>query len=373
MPFLKFGAQNRDLEPNGAFPTAPPFTTPPGDGPGRAAGSKTKLIVNGVAIERTSLGARRYYTGVMENLGWTGPVTVDRPARSRHLVRVSELLRLGRADSIYWSPSHRGPLWAYNHVVTVLDCINIEYIYRDDWRLPVIRRLIGQLLKNAVAVATISHATRNAVLRNFDIDPSKVQAIPGPVMFDDVPTEHSREPGGSSSGRPFALMITNALPHKNTVRAAQGFAASHAHRAGMMLRVVGNLADEAVEACQRAGVILEQRKGVDDGELNLWLSECSVLISSSLDEGLNLPIAEALARGAEVACSDIAVHREFYDGAVHFFCPTDVASIATAIDRAVDGGLRLNDTWQARRHRSFADVASDYRQLFERVSITLRR
>lgn len=327
-----------------------------------------KLIINHTAVERTSLGGRRYFDGIMNALGWPGIVERTRLPRWSKLERPSELLQRGGRDAVFWSPSQRGPLFARNHVVTVLDCINVEYTYRGDWRLPLLRKMSEAVLRNAAAVVAISHATRGAVLRNYDVDPAKVIVIPGPV---DIRTNASTEPtliiAVPASPR-FVLMITNALPHKNTARAARAFAASEAATRGIALRVVGSIDPDGVAACRNAGVNVDLRRGVSDTELSDWLASAEFLLSPSLDEGLNLPIAEALAHGGRILCSDIPVHREFYDHQVSFFDPFSFDGMISALN---EGMARERGAWPSRATPagpSFEDVASQYRALFVRLA-----
>lgn len=319
------------------------------------------LIVNGVATVRTSLGARRYYQGVMAHLAWPGHVEVTTLPRWRQFERASELMQTGRRDAIFWSPNHRGPLNAHNHVVTVLDCINVEYTYRGDWRLPLYRQMFQTLIGRATAVVTISSATRDAVLRNYNIAPEKILAIPGPVRFGDLGPE---APPESLATEPFILMITNSLPHKNTAAAGRAIAASVAAREGVALRVVGSMEEAGLAACRAAGVRVELHTGVSDELLAQWIRQCRFVFAPSLDEGLNLPIAEALARRANVLCSDVPVHREFYDGEVLFCDPRDVDHMRVAIDDALSrpGGWNLRPNAIAKP--SFSDVAQRYRDLF---------
>lgn len=326
-----------------------------------------KLIVNRTAVERTSQGGRRYYDGIVKALRWPGNIEQSHRPRWAPLERPSELLQRGSRDAIFWSPSQRGPLFARHHVVTVLDCINVEYIYRGDWRLPVLRAMTNVVLRNAEAIVAISHATRDAVLRNYAVDAAKVLVIPGPVDFRLHVTGAPLQAEPPADGSRFVLMICNALPHKNTALAARAFAASEAAACGISLRVVGSIEAAGLAACETAGVKVELRTGVSDAELSSWLARAEFLLSPSLDEGLNLPIAEALTQGGRVLCSDIPVHREFYDGQAHFFDPLRLDGIISALNEAFG---RQPSGWPTRHvpiGPSFDDVASQYLALFERL------
>jgi hypothetical protein len=92
------------------------------------------------------------------------------------------------------------------------------------------------------------------------------------------------------------------------------------------------------------------------------------LFSPTLAEGYNLPIAEAIASGGNVLCSDIDVHREFFEGRAAFFDPTSEDSMVEVLNAAV---MKTGTCWypgaSSDRLRSFKDVADDYRAVFRGV------
>ncbi len=322
----------------------------------------TDLIINGTAATHSSLGARRYFEGVMAHLDWPGRVIINPPAANPRLVRINEVCQRGRRDAIYWSPSHRGPLFAHNHVVTVLDCINIEHTYVSDWRLPLLRANFSMLMHRSRKIVTISAATKAALLRNFSIDPGDIVVIPGPTDLT-IGFDARGSTNEDSADEKFILMVTNALPHKNTTRALLALAASGAAARGVSLRVVGSVSPEGRAACAAANLCLKEHRGIDDATLDLWTKESLFLLSPSLDEGLNLPVADAVRVGANVMCSDIAVHREFYDGSAVFFDPFDVEAIRASIDQALDRPGRWFSPI-AKPQFGIEAVAKAYRELF---------
>jgi glycosyltransferase involved in cell wall biosynthesis len=323
-----------------------------------------KLVVNASAALRSSRGVRRYYDSIARHLSWPGGIAMSPLHASGAVNRLAELTYRGSRDAILWSPAHRGPLRARHHVVTVHDCINVEYVYTG-WRLQALRWATQQMLSSAERVVAISHATEAALRRNYRIRPSSLVVIPSSC---DVPIEADDDgaPPPAGDGRPFVLLVTNSLPHKNTVRACEALARSRARTERVTLRVVGSLPSEALAACQAGGVDVDVGSAISDATLRRWYRDCLFLLAPSLDEGHDLPIAEALAQGANVLCSDIAAHREFYDGLVEFFPPLDVDAIAHAIDRALARTGRWSDA--SLPTRSFADVAADYLKLFTDIA-----
>jgi glycosyltransferase involved in cell wall biosynthesis len=325
------------------------------------------LIINSTAALRSSLGVRRLFSGIMRYLAWPSDVRFTRAPGIRTLERMTELLQPGRKDAIFWSPSHRGPLYARHHVVSVHDCINVEYVYRDDWRLPAFRRLFNIVLARAEAIVALSYSTRDAILRNYRVDDSKIVVIPAGF---DVPSQPVDKLSAvkQDMGRPFVLMVTNSLAHKNTESACRAFANSRCAERGIALRVVGSLATGASLLCSQRGVDLELRGHVDDSTLLEWYRTCEFLFSPTLAEGYNLPIAEAIAAGANVLCSNIAVHREFFNGQVTFFDATSSDCMVEALNLACDRTGRWRPLLDLSKSRSFRDVAAEYRALFERIA-----
>ncbi len=320
-----------------------------------------KLVVNGSAALRSSRGVRRYYDNIVRHLSWPGGIAMSAVHDSGAVNRLNELLHRGSRDTIFWSPAQRGPLRALHHVVTVHDCINVEYVYRNDWRLPALRWSTQQMLSNAERIVAISHATEAALLRNYRIRPSSLVVIPSSCDVQ-IATDDAAAPMAVDNGQPFILLVTNSLPHKNTVRTCQALARSRIGTERVDLRVVGSLPPQAQEACSAAGIAVEIASAISDATLRDWYRGCRFLLAPSLEEGHDLPIAEALALGANVLCSDIPAHREFYDALVAYFDPLDTEAIAAAVDQA----LYRSGRWSQAPlpSRSFADVAADYQQLF---------
>jgi len=324
------------------------------------------LIINSSAVARSSLGVRRVFSGVMRSLAWDSGVSFTKLPKMGPVARVAELLQVGRRDAIFWSPTHSGPLWAHNHVVTLHDCINVEYTYRNDWRLPVFRRMFNLVLANARVVVALSRATKDAVLRNYTLEESKVVIIP--AGFDQPLEMTHTTPQSAYAGPSFILMLTNALPHKNASRACRAFVSSIAPRNGYELRVVGSLPSAALDLLEQGDAKIEVHAHVEDARLQEWYKSAAFLLSPSLAEGYNLPVAEAIASGGNVLCSDIAVHREFFEGRAVFFDPGSEDSMVEALNAAVmKAGTRWYPNASNSRLRSFKDMADDYRAVFRGI------
>lgn len=81
----------------------------------------------------------------------------------------------------------------------------------------------------------------------------------------------------------------------------------------------------------------------------------AVVASASLAEGFGLPVAEAMAAGCPLACSDSAVHREVAGASANYFTAADVDGAARAIATAIDSP-RPPSAWS----RSWDDTAAEF-------------
>ncbi|HEY7822244.1 MAG TPA: glycosyltransferase, partial [Acidimicrobiia bacterium] len=91
---------------------------------------------------------------------------------------------------------------------------------------------------------------------------------------------------------------------------------------------------------------------VSDAELAQLLASASCVVVPSFDEGLSLPVIEALRAGVPVVASDIPAHRELI-GSGAFSCdPRSPRSIAQAVRKARGSAtIRAHQASQLARHR----------------------
>lgn len=336
-----------------------------------------KLVINQLAVARSSRGVRRYFDRLAPPLlagirasGWQ--VDSFAPSASGLVDRLREWSYRTADAAVFWSPCQRGSLIADTQVVTVHDCINVEHVHARDWRVGAYKAIFSRVLARARRVVAISAATRDAILRNYDLDPRKLVVI---RSASDLAVGQSEVAGTRPAAvrpaavrTPFVLLVTNALPHKNTAFACRTFARSALPRAGVGLCIVGELAGEAREACRDGGITPTLCERIDDDALQALYRDCAFLWSPSLAEGHNLAIAEALCVGAPVLASDIPVHREFFDPYAQFFDPTDPDAAIADLDRL----WQQHGPAAPRRPVSFGrgmhQVAAEYLALFGEVA-----
>jgi len=118
------------------------------------------------------------------------------------------------------------------------------------------------------------------------------------------------------------IAVGTLEPRKNYVNLLQAWEISNLSKSSFILVIVGKKGwkyRKILQQYQKAtsGVFL-----IDDAcdyALATLYKKSLILISNSISEGFNLPVAEALSFGKKVLISDIPVHRELYGQYANFF------------------------------------------------------
>lgn len=133
---------------------------------------------------------------------------------------------------------------------------------------------------------------------------------------------------------------------------------------------------DMLERSRRLRGLVQEHNGLSDGEVGALLHGARALLLPSLAEGFGLPLAEALASGVPVICSDIPVFREVGHDAPEYLDPLDLKAWTEAVVDycAADSPRRLAqlrrlDRWSAPR---WADHFSVVAQLLSDLGADLK-
>ncbi len=207
------------------------------------------------------------------------------------------------------------------------------YLRRPGARANYLRRL-GTLL-SVDRVLTISRTVSNDVTRDLGIDPRRVTCIGG-AAIDQRGDDPTRTPVPAG---PYVLMPTGNDPRKNNRRAVEAFArfnATQGHR--FRLLVTSSFRTHERASLRAACGEVEFLGSVPEGALASLYENAAAVLFPSEDEGLGLPLLEALETLTPVACSDIPAFHEVSDTLFHLFDPRSVLQMSQALAAAVDGG-----------------------------------
>lgn len=319
-----------------------------------------EILINSCAIKHTSSGVKRYYKNVAKYLENTYSLKYTKLSHIKNIDKIIEILHPGSNKYLLWSPSHRGPINAHNHVVTVHDCININYSNSTSKKL-ILEHITKKLLKNSSRIISISESTKTEIINNYHISPDLITVIKSSNIPD------------ISSGciqklnlRPYILIVSNNLKHKNTMNACQAISLSRAAKLNIEVRVVGSIDPRGESYLKEKGIPIHYERSISDERLLALYKNSLFLFSPSLEEGHNLPIAEALSVNTNVLCSSISAHKEFYEGYVNFFNPILIEDMIESINISLDNSNKKwfpSPVW----NRTFKDVANDYISVFQSV------
>lgn len=138
-----------------------------------------------------------------------------------------------------------------------------------------------------------------------------------------------------NSDGPIVLM-TGDEPRKNTFTGLAGIAAATIDEDFRDVQVIGmaGLDDRvhhwSIAAMMRPGEATTLER-ISDEELRTTLASASLVVVPSFDEGLSLPVLEAIAAGTPVVASDIPAHRELLGSGTFLADPASPTSLSKAI------------------------------------------
>lgn len=185
------------------------------------------------------------------------------------------------------------------------------------------KRLTDHANKHGL-IATVSESVKDQIL--LDQPNANVCVIGNIVGLDSVIEEPATLPE-----RPFFLSVGSIEPRKNLHRLAEAFRSSGLAQDFELLLVGRQAWGELPKGVSVTGA-------VSDGELKSLYKNAQATFVPSFYEGFGLPVAEGLALGSPVFCSDIPVFREVAGPFARYFNPFDVDSIREALIAAAQLG-----------------------------------
>jgi glycosyltransferase involved in cell wall biosynthesis len=292
------------------------------------------------------------------------------------------------ASSVYHSPYYLMPYRVpCPTVLTVYDVIALLYPQAVS---ALARAFFGVTtalaLGTSAHIVTISESTRRDLLAAFKTDPARVTTIHLAAedgFFPRPLDERQRLRAAYRLPDHFLLYFGINKPHKNLVRLVDAYASLLAEPTDTAdpapaLVIAGAWDGRYPEAKMRAayhglGESVRFLGPVDEADLPALYSASTAFVFPSRYEGFGLPILEAMACGAPVACGHASSLPEVAGAAAFYFDAEDTGSIAQAIRAlSTDSGLRRTLSEAGlRRSREFswsrtaAETINVYRSLVQ--------
>ena len=291
-----------------------------------------------------------------------GVAAQRRPARILH-EQFGLARRVAQAGAdVLWSPGYTTPFRApCPQAVTVHD---LQYRHHpEDFsraELAAMRFVVWISCRRAQAVITASQASASDLTRLNGVPPERIAVTPYGVsdFFFEPQAEASRKALLAKAGvrGPFLLTVVNTYPHKNLAGLVAAFARLERDIPHELV-IVGHprRGEPDVQAAMRlladAGRVRRQR-GISRETLRALYQSAELFVFPTLFEGFGLPVIEAMAAGAPVACSDIPTLREVAGDAASRFDPRDAESMAECIRAMLDDPDRRRDLCERGRARA---------------------
>jgi glycosyltransferase involved in cell wall biosynthesis len=239
-------------------------------------------------------------------------------------------------------------------VVSVHDVSFLEFPrYFTPYRATQLRLTVGRTVERAAAVFTPSEFSRDAIIRHYKIDSSKVIVTPNAVSSQFRPVD--RRAALSAIEKkfklrgPFVLTVGDLQPRKNHMGLLRAFESVMREYPQLRQQLVfvgketwySKELHEAVNASGMCGRV-HFAGFVDDTDLVQFYGACDLFVYPSFYEGFGIPILEAMACGRAVACSGTTAMPEVADAAGILFDPNSTTEMAGAIrDVLLNPELRM--------------------------------
>lgn len=217
-------------------------------------------------------------------------------------------------------------------------------------------------VRRADAIIAVSESTKRDLIRLYGIPAEKVTVIyeAASPVFHPQPPEHVAAVR-ARYGLPerYLLTVGTIEPRKNLPRLVEALAALRLDMPDLKLVVAGAkgwLFEGFFEAIERhdQGQAVVLPGYIADDDLPALYAGAEVVVQPSLYEGFGLPVLEAMACGAPVACSRTSSLGEIAGQAALTFDPLNVEEMAEVIRRLLaDADLR-----ERLRHKGLAHAAN---------------
>jgi glycosyltransferase involved in cell wall biosynthesis len=261
------------------------------------------------------------------------------------------------------------PLRHRDCLVLIYDSLQVRHA--PTYARPLRRHFLRASVQRSRAAFTISPWSQAAIFSDLRLA-TPLQVLPVPVrrtFVDAILTIKSKAIETQST--PYILYVGLIAAHKNLERLVLAFAESESRRTGTLLVLAGG----EPKACDALRVFVSESKitgiqvlgYVSDDYLVTLYAGCLSLVQPSLEEGFGLPVAEALASGIPVSCSDGGALPFVAGSLATYFDPTSIDQMRLALDSAHLEALQPDWADRCREYRQRLQTDRGYAESVESV------
>lgn len=235
------------------------------------------------------------------------------------------------------------------HVVTIHD---LFFLKHPEMTEAEIRRdyvpLVKDHVRRADGVICVSEHTAHEARQLLDVPPEKIAVIPNgvdpayrePVSEEEVEAvlRRRRLPRGA------LLYVGSEEKRKNLVTLARAYLGMGQRRRSLPpLVLVGPGSHWGQGGSIAGGLQIHATGYLETREIRALMAASKALVLPSLEEGFGLPVAEAMAAGLPVVCSQGSALEEVAGGAATLVNPLETRSIAEGIEKILDDPKRAEE------------------------------
>jgi glycosyltransferase involved in cell wall biosynthesis len=236
---------------------------------------------------------------------------------------------------LLWSPGNTGPIGVTRQVLTVHDMASFDHPEWFERKFALwYAALLPRLIRQARAIITVSHFSKERIVRLTGVKAERVHVIWNGVdqrfqKVDLTRVNLVREEMDLTT--PYILFVGSLEPRKNLRNLLEawrlgGFEGANLVVVGASGHMFAGLGFNSIPR----GVRL--LGSAQDHVLPALYSGAAGFVYPSLYEGFGLPPLEAMACGCPVAVSDIPAHREICGEAAMYFDPVRPEDISSKLD-----------------------------------------
>jgi glycosyltransferase involved in cell wall biosynthesis len=207
-----------------------------------------------------------------------------------------------------------------------------EYYLSDEGRRSSYYPLFRTLF-DATHIFTISETSKQDLIVNLGISPSKVTNIDGALIPREQESYNSLAPNYMKGIKEFILMPTGDDMRKNNINTVKAFNLSRKYIGeNVKLVITSFFSDETKDTLLKIcpdGLIFTGN--CPEYEMDWLYKNCNIVLFGPLYEGLGLPILEAISYSKPISCSNIPVFKEISKDAFYYFSEHDIDDIKNKI------------------------------------------
>lgn len=263
------------------------------------------------------------------------------------LNRLDHIIKISPNDIVLFTNNYSSLRKYCKFVLVIHDLLYLRKDYCPDFLFRFQRHLfIPRSVRIADKIVAISKFVKDDIVDAFNVDGTKVDVIHNYFRFDkyeDISdTVFSPSVNDSISPLSYFVVVSSNNPHKNTITILKAYAKYlKQSEKKTKLVVIGTFPQEFVEFCQENIVdynqYIHRLYNISNKDLGRLYQKAVAYISSTLFEGLGMPIVEAMYFNTPIVLSDIQVLHETSNNNGFYFDPLNenqLCSILLSFDRS---------------------------------------